>query len=151
MLVIYFFTKIIVLLRKGRIFCFYRSEVMINCYNCCCTCVSTSACCTQARTCRHIMWSQTNYFKRSFSKSEALLRNKLPHELRNAGSTGQFKPKSTKSLISYIGFTQGSHLKQHLSSFALLTWFYRDYIMIMKVFITECYVSCNLLLLFCLF
>ena len=51
----------------------------------------------------------TNYLKRSFSYSWAMLWNNLPKNLKNATSVEHFKYQEGSL---YIGFPHGNHVKQ---------------------------------------
>ena len=61
----------------------------------------------------------TNYLKRSFSYSGALLRNNLPQEMRDADSIGHFKRKILNR-ISDISDSHTAIVKQFLGIFFYL-------------------------------
>ena len=54
---------------------------------------------------------RTEYLKRSFSYSGALLWNDLPKEMRNLSSLSSFKRRDTQ-IYFQIGFPHGNHEKQ---------------------------------------
>ena len=58
----------------------------------------------------------TNYLKRSFSYSGAMLLNNMPKSLKNAVSVNHFKRLIKKLALAlalaFIGFPRGNHVKQ---------------------------------------
>ena len=74
---------------------------------------------------RNVPLPRTNYHKNSFSHSDAILRNGLPCDLREAESLGQFK-RPLNEVQQDTAFVNSSFLFQHFSLYELLGIFKAD-------------------------